>query len=116
MIGHGDGFLKSFRFVVDTSRTDGVHVPKIFFVLRMNLWISVDFTGGGDGDPCPFVLGQSQAIVHPQGTHLQGLNGNFKVIDRRGRRCEVQDVVQFSIQVDVLCNVVVMECEVRVLQ
>ena len=86
---------------------------------------SVDPKGRAGSSPAPGtkreiaamrspVFGLSIRIEHLITPSAPPLFAPVQCADANG--CEVQDVVQFSIQVDVLCNVVVMECEVRVLQ
>ena len=63
VVGHRHGFLESLGFVIDASRSDGVHVAEVLLMLRVHLWIAIDLAGRSDGDPGSFVLGQTQAIV-----------------------------------------------------
>lgn len=49
-------------------------------------------------------------------THFQGLYGHLQVIDRAGRRGEMQDIVQFARYVDKLGDIVVVVLEVFLLK
>ena len=51
--------------------------------------------------------------MHPKRTHLQRLNGDLQVVDRAGRRGEMQDVVQGPAHVDEFRDVLVDEAEIR---
>ena len=115
MVGHGHGFLESLGFVIDASRSDGVHVAEVLLMLRVHLWIAIDFTGRSDGDPGSFVLGQTQAIVDSQRSNFQGLDWNPEVVNgRRGRR-EMQNVIERAFQFNVLRDIVVVEGKVLVI-
>ena len=47
VISHGDGFSKSFRFVVATPWADWVYVAPVGFFLGVLKRVAVAFTGGG---------------------------------------------------------------------
>ena len=79
MIGHGDGFLKPFRLIVNASRANGIDVAPVILGLRVNQRVPIDLGRGGDQDTGFLDLGQSQAIMGAQGTHFECLNGYFQI-------------------------------------
>src|SRR5262249_13410760 len=58
-------------------------------------------------------LGKTQRIVRTVGAHLQGLDGYLQVIDRAGRRCEMQDIVQRARNMNELGDIVVVKLKLR---
>jgi len=51
--------------------------------------------------------------VGAEGTDLEGLDGQLEVVDRRGGRGEVEDVVEFPRDMDEVGHVVLDENELR---
>ena len=96
VVSHGDGLLKTLGLVVAAAGTDGVHVAVILLHLRVNFGVAVHFRSTGNQHAGPFHAGQSQQVVGAQRAHLQGLNRNLEVVNRRGRRGEVQNVIQLA--------------------
>ena len=78
-------------------------------MLGVNFGVAIDFTGARDEHTCALGTGEAQAIVHPQRTHFQGLNGDFEIVDWTGRRCKMQDVVEVTFDVDELTHIVVVK-------
>jgi len=114
VIGHDHGFSEAFGFVVHATRTHGIHIAPIVFRLRMDQRIAVTFRGrrlniGGALSP-----GQTQGLMSPERTHFQGLNGQFKVINRACRRGKVKDVIDAPRQVEVLGYILLDEAEVLI--
>ena len=106
VIGHCDGFGKSFGFVIDTTGANGVHVSPIVFWLRMNQGISINFRGGGKKKNRLFCFCQAQGIMSSQCADFKGLNGKLQIVNGAGRGCEMKNIIQFAFQVDKLRNVV----------
>src|SRR5262245_59793933 len=42
MISHGDGFLETLGFIVHASRTHGIYVAPVLFILRMHQRVAID--------------------------------------------------------------------------
>ncbi len=75
MVGHGDGFGKTFRFVVATSWADWIYVAPIAFLLGVLKGVAVALAGGGEEEtgveePCNF-----EHIAGGGGAGFEGLNG-----------------------------------------
>ena len=115
MIGHRNGFLEPFGFVVNASWANGVDMAEVLFVLGVHFRVAIDFAGGSDGYTGAFVFSQTKAIVHTKRSYLERLDGDFQVINGRRRRGKMQDVVQIALNVDVFGDVVVVKSEVRML-
>ena len=109
VVGHGHGLLESLRFVVNAAGSNGVDMAPILLVLGMHLGVAVYLTGAGNQHAGAFGLGQSKAVVDTQRSHLQGLNGDFQVVNGARRRSKVEDVVQLSLDVNELADIVVVE-------
>jgi hypothetical protein len=43
MISHGNGFLKTFCFIIYTTWADGVYISVILLCLRMHQWVTINF-------------------------------------------------------------------------
>jgi hypothetical protein len=93
MVSHGDGFHITLGFIVYATWANRVYIPPVFFGLRVYQRIAIDLTGGSHQDPGAFIFGKTQAIVRTHGSYLQCLDRNLQVIDRAGRRCKMQDVI-----------------------
>src|SRR5258708_39687389 len=84
------------------------------FRLRRNLRISVAFAGGGQEEFGVFGQRETECVVSAQRADLQSLDGHFQIIDRAGRRSEVQDVVHGAGNIDVVGDVRSRNAETRV--
>jgi len=67
----------SLSLVVTCSGTDTVDVTPVVFSLRVLLWVTVDFRGGGDEESSLGSLGKTE---HVEGTHERGLDGLDSVV------------------------------------
>src|SRR5204863_7326235 len=45
MIGHGNGFLETFGFIIYTTWTYRIYITPILFILRMYQRVSINFAG-----------------------------------------------------------------------
>ena len=85
------GLGDSLSLVVTCSGTDTVDVTPVFFSLRVLLWVTVDFRGGGDEESSLCSLGKTE---HVEGTHERGLDGldSVVLVVRRGSgACKMVD-------------------------
>ena len=81
----------SLSLVVTCSGTDTVDVTPVVFSLRVLLWVTVDFRGGGDEESSLGSLGKTE---HVEGTHersLDGLDSVVLVVRGGGGACEMVD-------------------------
>src|SRR5207249_8999204 len=76
---------------------------------------AIDLAGAGQQVAGLLELGQAERVVRAQRADLQGGNGVAQVIDRTGRRGEVEHVVHCSVDLQRVGNVVLLEREVRVI-
>ena len=88
---------------------DRVHVPPVGLGLGVHLGIAVDLGGRGQEESRAFGLGQTERIVGAERADLEGLDRELEVVDRAGRRGEVQDAVERPIQRNELGDVVLDE-------
>ena len=73
--------------------------------LWVHLGITVHFRSGGQEESSALGPRQTQGFVRAQRPHLQRLNGQFEVVDRARGGSKVQHCVQRSIEVEILCHV-----------
>ncbi len=111
VVGHGDGFHEAFGFVVNAARPHRIDIAPVALGLRVFEGVAIDFGGRGDEDAGVFGFGQSEEVVRTQSAYFEGLDGHFEVINRAGRRCEVEDVVQIVGDVNELADVVEVKLE-----
>jgi hypothetical protein len=112
MVSHGQGFGKALGFVITAAGADGVDVAPIFFGLRMDGWIAVDFGGGSDQKAGAFAFGKAEGFVGAEGADFQGLNRHSQVVDGAGGRGEVPDVIDGVVQKNEFSNVLLNETEI----
>src|SRR5207248_1852570 len=97
--------------VVATSYSNWIYVAPILFLLRMDGRIAIDLAGARQEVTRLLQLRQPQHVVRSQRTHLQRRNRVPQVIDRTGRRREVQNVVQRPVNLQRVRNVMANERE-----
>ncbi len=64
----------------------------------MHQRIAVAFRGRCEDERAFFVLGQAERVVRPQRADLQCGNRQFEIIDRAGRRREMENVIDFLLR------------------
>src|ERR1700674_1348735 len=114
VIGHHQGLRKTLGFIVNAARADGVHIAPIRFRLRADMRIAVTLGRGREKIFGFFRQGQSQGIVRSERAHFQSLDRKFQIVDRAGRRSEMQDVIDGAWDIDKLCDVVLHDRKWRV--
>ena len=77
----------------------------------MAFGVAVDFAGAGQEEAGVFRLGQAERVVRAERADLERLDREVEVIDRAGRRREVQNVVHRAGDLQRLRHVVPEECE-----
>jgi len=111
-----DAQAAAMRQVVETlhlvhrqrARADGVDVAPVFFRLRMNERIAVNFRGRGDEEARFFFLGEAERA------DLQGLDRQFEIINRAGGRGEMPDIIHRAFEKNKFGHVLLDEFEIRV--
>jgi hypothetical protein len=73
----GQSLGDSLSLVITCSGTDTVDVTPVLFSLRVLLWVTIDFRGGGDEETGLGSLGETE---HVEGTHERGLDGLDSVV------------------------------------
>jgi 3-hydroxyacyl-CoA dehydrogenase len=111
VVGHRHGLLEALGLVVDAARADRVDVAPVLLRLRVHGRVAVDLAGRRDQDARVLRLGEAEAVVDAERADLQRLDRDLQVVDRRGRRREVQDVVERSWHMDEVADVLVEELE-----
>ncbi len=94
MIRHGHGFGETLGLIVNAARTDRVDVAPVILLLRMHQRIAVTFGGRRQNEGRLLVLGQAERVVRSEGADLESRNRQLQVIDRAGRRREMEDVIE----------------------
>ena len=114
MIGHGHRLGETLGFVVDAARPDGIDVAPVFLGLRMDERVAVAFGGGGEQEPRALCLGQAERVVRAERTDLERLDRQLEIIDRAGRRGEVENIVHRAGEIDELRHIMLDELKSRV--
>ena len=107
VVSHGDGLEEALGLVVHATRPYRVDIAPVLFHLGMHEGVAVHFGGGSHQDAGTFFAGQAQAVVRAVCPHFEGLNRHHEVINRAGWRSKVQDVVEFSRNVNKLGHIMV---------
>ena len=81
---------KPLRLVVNTSWSNRVDVAPVVLPLRMDQRVAVHLGRRGENEPGALFPGQAEGMTGADRTHLQRVNRQLQVIDRRRRRGEVQ--------------------------
>ena len=100
---------ETLGLVVNAARPDGVDVAPIALRLRMDQRIAVALRGRGEEEGRLLRLGQAERVVRAVRADLQRRDRVLEVIDRAGRRGEVEDVMHFVRQEDEIRDVVLDE-------
>ena len=107
VVGHRQRLGVALGLVVDAARADRVHVAPVALRLRMDLGIAVDLAGRGQQEPRAMELREPQRVMGPVRAHLQRVQRQPQVVDRRRRRGEVVDEVDRLVHEERLDDVVV---------
>ncbi len=81
VVSHCDGFCKTFGFIINTARANGIHVADIVFGLRMNEGVAIHFRSRCQQEARTFALGNTQRIVSSQRTHFQRLDRVHEIVN-----------------------------------
>ncbi len=98
VVRHGHRLGEALGFVVDAARADRIDVAPVFLVLRVDERIAVDLGGRGEQEAGALLLRQAERLVRAERAHLEGLDRQLEVVDRAGRRGEVQDRVERALR------------------
>ncbi len=104
-VGHGQRLREALSLVVHASRADRVHVTPVRLGLRVHLRVAVALGRGRQQVAGALLLGEPEAVQGADGSDLHRLDRQTQVVDRRGRRGEVQDVTHRAGDVDVVRHV-----------
>ena len=110
-VGHGDRLGEALGFVVDAAGPDRVHVAPVGLRLGMHERVPVDLRGRGQQQARRLDHGEAERLVGAEGTDLERLDREQKVIDRGGGRREMEHGVEGPVDRDELRDVVVHETE-----
>ncbi len=80
MVGHGDGFSKTFRFVVATSGADWVYVAPVGFFLRVFERVAVALAGGGEEETGVEEACDFEHVAGGGGAGFEGLEGEVEIV------------------------------------
>ena len=97
VVGHRHRFGETLRLVVNAARPDRVHVAPVIFLLRMHQRIAVALRGRGEEERRLLRLGQPERVVRAERADFQRRDRQLEVIDRAGRRREMEDVIDLSL-------------------
>ena len=114
VIRHGHRFGEPLRFVVNTARSDRVYVAPVVFRLRMNQRIAVAFRRRRQNERRLLRLREPERVMRPERAHFQRRDRQLQVIDRAGRRREMENVIDLVLDQDVTRDVVLDESEILV--
>ena len=85
VVGHGDGFRETLGFIIDTARSNGVHIAPVVFGLRMDERVAIALGSRGEDEGGAFILGQTERVVRSERADFQRRNRDAQVVDRAGR-------------------------------
>ena len=111
VIGHGHGFGKPLCLIIDAPGSHGIHVPPVVFGLRMDEGVAIALRRRGQQEPGLLGQCQPQGLVRAQRAHLESLDGHSQVIDRARRRGKVKNVVELSVDMEIVRHIVLDEAE-----
>ena len=111
VVGHRQGLGVPLRLVVHAARADRVDVPPVALGLRVLERVAVHLAGGGEDEPRALELREPERVVRAVRADLQRVQRQAQVVDRAGRRGEVEDEVHGLGKLDVRGHVVVHERE-----
>lgn len=98
------GLGAALALVIAGARADGVHMPPVALMLRVDLRVAIDFAGRGLQHARARATRQLQHIERALHTRLQGVYRVGLIVGGRGRTREVIDAVQ-PIQFDGLGHI-----------
>ena len=104
-VGGDQRLAVALALVVDRARADRIDVAPVRLRLRMHQRIAVHLRGGGLEEDRPLAPGQLEPVLGAAGAHPHRLQWELGVVDGRGRRGEVEDVVQRALDVEGLADV-----------
>src|ERR1700751_3391255 len=105
VIRHSHGFGEAFGFVVDAARADGIDVSPILLGLRGNFRVAITLAGRSEEEFGLFGKRQTEGIVRAERAHFQGLDRELQVIDWACGRSKMENVVDWTRNLDVIGNV-----------
>jgi hypothetical protein len=97
MIGHRNGFLETFGFIIYTSWSYRVYITPITFRLRMDRRVSVYLARGCLEYFYFKPLSQAEHVYCSMNSGLYGLNRIDLIVDRRSRAGEVVNLVDLNV-------------------
>ncbi len=99
VVGHRQRLRVALGLVVHAARADRVDVAPVALRLGVFQRVSVYLAGRRDQEARTLGLGQPERVVRAVGAHLQRVQRQAQVVDRRGRRGEVVDEVDWLLHV-----------------
>ena len=114
VVGHRHRLRETFRFIVNAARPDRVHVAPVIFLLRMDERIAVAFRSGREEERRLFRLRQAERVMRAERADFQGRDRQFEIIDRAGRRGEMENVIDLIRDEQVLGHVLLDEAVIFV--
>ena len=99
-VGQRQRLAEPLGLVVDAAWAYGVDVTPVTLGLRMHLRVPIDLRGRCQDEPGVLRQSEPEGVQGPDRPHLEGLDGELQVIDRRGGAREVQDQIDLSPDVD----------------
>ena len=112
-VGGHQRLAEALRLVVAGTRPDRVHVAEVRLALRMLERIAVDLGGRCLHQDRVCGARQVERVARPQRPHLERLQRQAGVVERRGRRSQVEDHLRRADHGDRLADVVLDEPEAR---
>ena len=95
-VGHRQRLGEALRLVVDAARADRVDVAPVRLRLRVHRRVAVHLRGGGEHEAGALACARSSACRVPRLPTFMRLDRQPQVVQRRGRRGEVQHPVDVA--------------------
>src|SRR5262249_33238888 len=92
------GFGAALSFIIAGTRSDRIDPPPVFFGLRMDFWIAIDFRSRRLENRGSHTFGESKHIDGTMHASLRRLDWIPLIVNRGGGVCEIEDLVDFDVE------------------
>jgi hypothetical protein len=111
VIGHRHRLRVALRLVVDAARTHGIDMAPVGLGLRPNLRIAVDLRGRRQDETGTVRLREAKRVQCADRPDLQRVDRVLQIVGRGGRRSEVQDPIDHTLDLERVGDVDLLELE-----
>ncbi len=105
MVSHRNRLSIPLSLIIHTPWTNRVHIPPVCLRLRIYQRVPINLRSRCKQKACILFLCQPQQIVSAQGTDLQCLDGQVKVVYGGCRACEMEYVIDLVPKIYRFCDI-----------